>query len=435
MRPEGVADMLRWAHLPECQAPPVGWSVEHFTDIARVIAGQSPPSETYNEKGDGLPFLQGNGDFSFKNPDACSWCSAPVKTAREGDTLISVRAPVGEVNLADREYAIGRGLAAVRAIGSNSVFLYHALQRWRWCLQRVAQGTTFDAVTARHFGKLRVALPLEEIEQIAIARFLDAADTTLERTRLAVERARELKRAVLNRFFYEALGETAYADRPRQKLPPGWSLMATNVLLAEEPKNGVSPESSSQPPGTPTFSIAAIRDGHVDLVAKANLKYTRISDKVARRFCIQRGDVLIVRGNANADLVGKAGMVSVYPEGCIYPDIAKRVVFRTDTEPMVSPEFAVLAWNHPVVHNQVLRRAKTSNGTLKINSRDVKQIVLPVPPEKEQSQLVKIIDGVDTQIDMLTAVRVAQEQLKRALMHDLLTGRVRVRDNVNEAAS
>jgi type I restriction enzyme S subunit len=339
------------------------------------------------------------------------------------------------VNRADRDYAIGRGLAAVRADGCDPDFLHHALQRWRWCLQRVAQGTTFDAVTARHFAQLRVAVPREQREQAAIARILDAVDTALEGTRAAVERAREVKRAVLQRFFYDALGETAYADRPRRKLPPGWSLVATDLLLAEEPKNGVSPEASSHPPGTPTFSIAAIRDGRVDLNNRDNLKYTRVSETVARRFCVQHGDFLIVRGNANPDLVGKAGMVSEFPEGCIYPDIAKRVVFRTDPEPKVSPEFAVLAWNHAIVHNQVLRRAKTSNGTLKINNRDVKQIVMSVPPEKEQAQLVKIVASVDAQIDALTAVSVAEERLKRALMHDLLTGRVRVSNEAKAAAS
>lgn len=272
-------------------------------------------------------------------------------------------------------------------------------------------------------------------EQGVIARILDAVDTALERTRAAVDRAREVKRAALHRFFYDALGETAYADRPRRKLPPGWSLVATELLLAEEPKNGVSPEASSQPPGTPTFSIAAIRNGRVDLNDKDNLKYVRVSETVARRFCVQRGDVLIVRGNANADLVGKAGMVNVHPEGCIYPDIAKRVVFRPDSEPKVISAFAVLAWNHAIVHNQVLRRAKTSNGTLKINNRDVKQIVMPVPPEKEQAQLVKIIESVDAQIDALTTVSVAQERLKRALAHDLLTGRVRVSREAKAAAS
>jgi len=93
---------------------------------------------------------------------------------------------------------------------------------------------------------------------------------------------------------------------------------------------------------------------------------------------VNHGDVLIVRGNANPDLVGKAGIIRSFPEGCIYPDITKRVVFRDAGEKCVSPEYAVLVWNHSVVHNQVLRR---------INNRDVKQIVMPVAPREEQDQL------------------------------------------------
>lgn len=98
MRNESGQRMLRWAHLPECETPPDGWRVETFTNIATVIAGRSPPSETYNEKGVGLPFLQGNGDFSFVHPVPTLWCTAGARVAIKGDTLISVRAPVGEMN-------------------------------------------------------------------------------------------------------------------------------------------------------------------------------------------------------------------------------------------------------------------------------------------------------------------------------------------------
>jgi type I restriction enzyme S subunit len=426
MKFDSASKMLRWAYLPECANPAEGWEVKPFIDIADVIAGQSPPSETYNEKSDGLPFLQGNGDFSDKHPNPKIWCSLPAKCATTGDILISVRAPVGELNRADRDYCIGRGLAAVRASGCDPDFLYHALQRWRWCLQRVAQGTTFDAITARHFSQLRVAIPIDKSEQAAIARILDAVDTAHEGTSATIERAQAVKKALLQRFFYDALGETAYADHPRRGLPAGWSLVATGELLSNRPKNGVSPEASSQPPGTPTFSIGAIRKGRIDLSTNDNIKYTRLPEVVARKFAIERGDILIVRGNANPEFVGQAGMVTTHPVGCIYPDITMRVVFRTDIAPKVHPDFGVLAWNHPVVHNQVLRRAKTSNGTLKINSRDVMQIVMPVPPENEQVQLVKIVSAIEARIDALNEVALAQYRLKRALMHDLLAGRVRV---------
>jgi len=426
MNIESEPKKLRWAYLPECDALAEGWSAKRFTDACDVIAGQSPPSETYNEKGQGLPFLQGNGDFSEKYPTPKSWCTAPVKIAEANDTLISVRAPVGEVNRADRQYAIGRGLAAIRATSANANFIYHGLQRWRWSLQRVAQGTTFDAVTARHFSQLLVALPDDKDEQAAIAHVMDAMDAAIDRAQAAVAEVWKLQRAVVQEFFYSALGVTAYADHPAQKLPEGWKLTPTETLLAEDPKNGISPQASAQPPGTPTFSIAAVRDGKVDLSNASNLKYVKISERVANKFKVRTGDVLVVRGNANPDLVGKAGRVDDFPAGCIYPDITKRIVFRSEGDETVLPEYVVIAWNHPIIHNQVLRRAKTSNGTLKINNRDVRQIVMPVPPTADQQRIVDLVAAVERKAGALQRKLDVLERLKKSLMHDLLSGSVRV---------
>jgi type I restriction enzyme S subunit len=283
--------------------------------------------------------------------------------------------------------------------------------------QRVP-GDVFD----RH---LLVPKPVKD-EQIAIAHVLDAVDSAIDRAVRAVANAMELNKALIQDFFYSALGVTAYADRPTQKLPTGWALAPTETLLATEPKNGVSPKTSSQPPGVPTFSIAAIRDGRVDLTTRENLKYADVNEKVADKYRLEKGDVLIVRGNANPDLVGKAGRIAEFPEGCIYPDITKRVVFRHEGENVVTPDYAVLAWNHPVVHNQVLRRAKTSNGTLKINNRDVKQIVMPVPHPSAQEQIVAMTKAVESKIDAISSKVMALEQLKKSLMHDLLTGTMRV---------
>ncbi len=277
-------------------------------------------------------------------------------------------------------------------------------------------------------------MPTSPDEQAAIARMLDGVDNALQHTRAAIAGAKTLKNALLQQFFYSALGETAYADRPKRKLPKGWELLPTERLLVGEPKNGASPKASTQPPGTPTFSIAAVRDGRVNLDDEEHIKYGQLPGKVAQQFRVRRGDVLIVRGNANPDLVGKAGMIDRFPEGCIYPDIAKRVVFRTQGEQTVTPAFAVLAWNHSIVHNQVLCRAKTSNGTLKINSRDVKQIIMAIPPPDEQANIEKLAARVDAKINALTNVAHAQEQLKRSLMHDLLTGHVRVWNSKTKAA-
>ena len=421
------------------------WTAQTLGDLARVVGGGTPSrDESRFWIGGTIPWatptdLTANETKLISNTAECitetGLASSATSLLPAGSILYTSRATIGAKAVATVPITTNQGFASFLPRSVDGDYLYYLLDLLTPLIKRLGAGTTFDEVSKRDIRTVWCSVPSDPYEQGAIARILDAMDTAIERTRASIDRAREVKRAVLQRFFYDALGETAYADRPKRKLAPGWSLVATALLLADEPKNGVSPEASSQPPGTPTFSIAAIRDGRVNLNNKDNLKYARLSETIARRFSIQRGDVLVVRGNANPDLVGKAGIVSVFPGGCIYPDIAKRVAFRSDSELKVSPEFAVLAWNDAIVHNQVLRRAKTSNGTLKINSRDVKQIIMPVPPENEQAKLVKIVAGVDAQIDALSVISVAQAQLKRALMHDLLTGRVRVPNAIKLAES
>jgi type I restriction enzyme S subunit len=358
---------------------------------------------------------------------------------KAGDTLFAKITPCPE----NGKVAFVAGLPDVLGLGSTEFivlsprpdavprFVYHLAcshaVRGR-AAARMEGSTGRQRVPEEVFTK-RLLVPLPEgDEQAAIARILDAVDTALQRTRAAVERTRELKRTILQRFFFDALGETAYADRPRKVMPDGWSLVPTRQLLTADAKNGLSPETSTQAPGVPTFSIAAIRDGRVDLTGPVHLKYARVPENVADRYRLRRRDVLVVRGNANPDLVGRAAMIEHCPKGCIYPDITMRLVFRADGAPKVCAEFAVLAWNHAVVHNQILRRAKTSNGTLKINGRDVNQTIMPVPPESDQRRLMNVAASVDAHIDSLVSITQAQDQLKKALMNDLLTGRVRVRD-------
>jgi type I restriction enzyme S subunit len=98
---------------------PKGWRIGTVKDAFDLTMGQSPPGETYNEEGIGLPFYQGRTDFGFRFPTRRIFCTAPTRYAKPGDTLVSVRAPVGDINKADEECCIGRGVAAVSAVGQS----------------------------------------------------------------------------------------------------------------------------------------------------------------------------------------------------------------------------------------------------------------------------------------------------------------------------
>src|SRR5680860_802479 len=92
---------------------PRGWTEARLDEVAHVEMGQSPPSSSYNEDREGLPFFQGKAEFGALYPEPKKWCTDPKKLASKDDVLISVRAPVGPTNLAPEKCCIGRGLAAL----------------------------------------------------------------------------------------------------------------------------------------------------------------------------------------------------------------------------------------------------------------------------------------------------------------------------------
>src|SRR5438309_2259960 len=114
---------MHWSWLAEFDHQPANWHIVKLGCLIDVIAGQSPDGSTINKSGDGLPFLQGNAEFTDTHPKAAFWCKAAKKQCLPGDTLISVRAPVGEMNRADQPYGLGRGLAALRATNLDPDFL------------------------------------------------------------------------------------------------------------------------------------------------------------------------------------------------------------------------------------------------------------------------------------------------------------------------
>ena len=127
---------------------PKGWEVKRLGEVCSIVMGQSPPSSTYNTSGDGLPFYQGIRDFGFRFPTPTIFCSEPKKIAQPGDVLISVRAPVGELNVAAEKVCIGRGIGALRLKQVENNFLFYLLQETKTQWETFgAKGTVFGAVT------------------------------------------------------------------------------------------------------------------------------------------------------------------------------------------------------------------------------------------------------------------------------------------------
>jgi len=144
-----------------------GWEVGRLGDEFNLTMGQSPPGETYNETGEGIPFFQGRADFGFRFPTKRVYCTAPTRFAEAGDTLVSVRAPVGDMNMAAERCAIGRGLAAVRHKTGSRSYTYYAMRFIQESLSRFeGEGTVFGSITKADFENLQVIIPpVEKVKE------------------------------------------------------------------------------------------------------------------------------------------------------------------------------------------------------------------------------------------------------------------------------
>jgi type I restriction enzyme S subunit len=145
---------------------PEGWRIDKIGNQFRVTMGQSPPGNTYNEKGNGLPFYQGRADFGFRFPNRRVFCTAPTRFAEPGDTLVTVRAPVGDTNIALERCCIGRGVAAIRHSSGATSYTYYLVRSLRSVFRGFeAEGTVFGAITKDSLLSIKHVVPPDELVQ------------------------------------------------------------------------------------------------------------------------------------------------------------------------------------------------------------------------------------------------------------------------------
>jgi len=143
---------------------PKGWRVGPLNELADIIMGQSPDGTSYNEEGIGTVFYQGRAEFNWRFPTTRLYTTEPKRMAKENDILISVRAPVGDINIAKEDCCVGRGLAAVRSKHNAQSFIFYLLKQLRSVLDAYnGEGTVFGSINQKAFNDLTVLIPPDNL--------------------------------------------------------------------------------------------------------------------------------------------------------------------------------------------------------------------------------------------------------------------------------
>ncbi len=310
-------------------------------------------------------------------------------------------------------------------------FIYYAALTIPFALY--STNTALPSITQEVLGKHKIPCPPYS-EQTQIAKFLDyetaRIDALIEKQEQLIRLLKEKRQAVISHAVTKGLNP----DAPMRdsgiewlgEVPAHWGVKRLKHLFAESLRNGISPQSSENG-GVLTFSIAAVRDGVVNV--KSHLKQAGISLHAAHPYWIQEGDVMMIRGNGSRDLVGTVGIIEELPsEDCIYPDILIRLRFSK----AVDSRLAVLFLNSTVSRPQVAMGAKTAAGIWKVSGATVSEFAMPLPPPAEQRDILYHLGAALSKIDSLVIRASEQGTLLRerrtALISAAVTGKIDVRD-------
>ncbi|MEQ1628604.1 MAG: restriction endonuclease subunit S [Nitrospira sp.] len=429
-----------------------GWPTKTLGDVCEVIAGQSPEGKFYNAEGKGMPFYQGKKDFGEKFIEApTAWTTQTTKIAKEGDILMSVRAPVGPVNFATDEVCIGRGLAAIRSSDElNRDFLFYQL----WHLQpdiAGREGAVFASINKAEIEALPLAFaPLPE--QQRIVGILDEAFEGIATAKANAERnlhnARALFESLLNaaiqgelipqdsrdasaaelivqiekaRKIAIAQGRAkAEKSEPLErkmdgviKLPRNWKWAQLESLTVGI-SDGVHKKPHYVPTGIPFITVKNLTAGPSISFDELNYVTRKDHEEFIKRTHPEKGDILITKDGT----IGVVRLIDTDIEFSIFVSVALIKPVMRELAP-----YLVYALRASCVQSQIVPQGAALKHLYLV---DLRRLAIPLPSLKEQKRIAAALDALDEETQRLARLYerklAALDELKKSLLHQAFNG-------------
>jgi type I restriction enzyme S subunit len=338
----------------------------------------------------------------------------------KGSIVFSTRGTVGNIAVAANPLTTNQSCETLVPIDDqiDGEFLYYLLNFGLSAFIRLSGGTTFGAITRRDIARVHFAVPQTTEEQAAIAQALDAVDTALERTRAAIARARELDHSLLHDLLEKGLEPNWNGKRKR---PAHWKLRRVDEVA--DVGSGVTlgkDVSGFKSVAVPYLRVANVQDGHLEL---SEIKTVRVRVDEVESFRLEAGDVLMTEGG-DLDKLGRGTIWQGQIPDCLHQNHIFRI--RANRALLV-PEFFSLVVESDIAKRYFNRVAKRTTNLASTNKTQVRAFQFPLPPTTdEQRQITAIMKAAKAKLAALVQKECALLQLKKSLMYDLLTGRVRV---------
>ena len=370
---------------------PKHWEVLRLGDVCNIVMGQSPPSTTYNDKGVGMPFLQGKAEFTELFPVPIKYCTKQIKVAPKGSVLMSVRAPVGDVNLADRKYIIGRGLTSIGLKRGNNRFLFYLLLHNKKEIEAKGYGSIFKSINKTAISDFQILLPPLP-EQRAIAHILQTIQEAKSTRQREIELERECKAALLDRLFSHGTKGEPRKQTEIGEIPESWEV----VRLGEVCTFTTGKLNSEE----------AVEDGQYPFFTCSQETFKINS------YSFDQEAVLLSGNNAR-------GIYSVkYYKGKFDAYQRTYVITVKDTKRLSYRYFLY----DLLLRLELLRRQSIGATTKYLTASIIKNLGLTLPPLSEQLMISSVLWACDEKIAALEQETALLDELFHAMLDELMIG-------------
>ena len=377
--------------------------------VSSIIAGQSPSSTDVNLFNGGMPFLQGKAEFGPVNPLPRFECAVAPRYCEAGDILVSVRAPVGAINLADQRYGIGRGLNAVRAEAIEPGFLHWVLEASEKRLRSEANGSTFEAITAWNIGELPY-VDCSRSTQRTIADYLDRETDEID---AMLAKLNSLSEALAERKVLVIQNLTQRSDSGVR-----WTAVPTAHLFSSI-GSGATPKGvhyyAESGSGIPWVTTSELRES---VIVETTQDVTEEAVEALSALRVHpRGSVVIAMYGATIGRLAMLGVDAAMNQACCAFSSPRNVDSRF---------FYYALWGQ----REELILEANGGGQPNISQGFLRRWRVPCPPLVEQRRIADHLDEVTGRIDAMLAkideLRALLVERRAALITDVVTGRKQV---------
>lgn len=402
---------------------PDGWNASNMAELCKFTGGGAFKEKYQGNNSGDYPFIKvsdmnlvGNERYITKSRN---WITEVVRSEAKVKLFPSgsvVFAKVGAALLLNRrriltlDTAIDNNMMAAMPFSNDNNFLYYLLQDID--LGEIVQSGVVPSVNQSQMEDIPITYPPLP-EQQRIATILSSVDDVIEKTQAQIDKLKDLKTGMMQELLTKGIGHTEFKDSSVERIPVGWEVKKFGDLTIEH-KQGFYSKEKYTSDGTYLIRITDMQNPYISFTKMPKVV---INDKDKEAYKVINGDFLFARSGA----IGRYGIYDSASEAVFASYLIR---FRFDLNETLN-EF-IGFWYESDVCQKQLGTITQGSSNININAQNIKELKFPVPPINEQKNITQAIMSVVNKINVGKRKAINLQNTKKALMQDLLTGKVRV---------